>query len=441
MPTIAADAFTRTVSGGWGTADSGGAYTATNGTYFSVNGTLGLLAITAGNTAYARLAALSTTAADVLVSVKVGALPNSGNLYAYVHARSLAESASSSTSYGAIVQVAAAGTVSAIVRVNGTGILSSGTLPGITAAAGTVLWVRVRVSGTNPTTISAKVWADGTSEPSPWSVATTDTTAGLQTAGAVAFGSYLSSIATNGPITTSWDNVTVTDVSGVPPTVNAGSDVTATTGSSTALSGTVTANGGATISSIQWTCTTYPGGTAPTITGATSASASFTPAASGTYVFQLSATDSNSLTSTDTVTVTAASTATPTVNLTVNTNVAVIDATTSTPGTPGDALTYTISPTTGTSQPATGIFLVPLPTAATTYTVTATDSTTSAVSAGQIVVPAGTSYTGSLISLTLPTPLDPGTNDTWASLLNGDLATLQNAVNGLVAFYNQNVLV
>lgn len=66
----------------------------------------------------------------------------------------------------------------------------------------------------------------------------------------------------------------------------------------------------------------------------------------------------------------------PTVRAVVTTGSAVIDCTGTTPGTPGDTITYSISPaiSPGTSQPARGIFLVPQMASAVTYTVTASES-------------------------------------------------------------------
>jgi hypothetical protein len=57
-----------------------------------------------------------------------------------------------------------------------------------------------------------------------------------------------------------------------------------------------------------------------------------------------------------------------------NQGVAVIDCTQSYAGVTGDSITYSISPSTGTSQPARGVFLVPETADAVTYTVTATES-------------------------------------------------------------------
>jgi hypothetical protein len=47
---------------------------------------------------------------------------------------------------------------------------------------GNIYWLRVQIYGSNPTTINAKMWADGGSEPGSWTVTTTDTSP-LQGAG------------------------------------------------------------------------------------------------------------------------------------------------------------------------------------------------------------------------------------------------------------------
>lgn len=106
-------------------------------------------------------------------------------------------------------------------------------------------------------------------------------------------------------------NLTVSGT-GTPPTVNAGSDQSIIFPiSSTTLSGTATGNGGATISSTTWTCTSRPGGAgAPTITSPGSLTTTITSLSTiGVYVFQLSATDSNGNVNQDTMQVTISTTA------------------------------------------------------------------------------------------------------------------------------------
>jgi hypothetical protein len=50
------------------------------------------------------------------------------------------------------------------------------------------------------------VWVDGTAEPTAWTVSTTDNTAGVQTAGSAGLDTWLSSTATNAPVTLSIDD-------------------------------------------------------------------------------------------------------------------------------------------------------------------------------------------------------------------------------------------
>jgi hypothetical protein len=72
--------------------------------------------------------------------------------------------------------------------------------PGLSFAAGDQLKVRLQVTGTSPTTIRAKVWKLGTTEPTSWQRTITDAAAGLQTAGGIGVTIYLSSSATNAPV-------------------------------------------------------------------------------------------------------------------------------------------------------------------------------------------------------------------------------------------------
>jgi hypothetical protein len=96
----------------------------------------------------------------------------------------------------------------------------------------------------------------------------------------------------------------------VPPTVSAGTAQTITLPTSTVtLDGTATGNGGATISSTDWTQVSGPG--TATIGAASGLSTSVSGLVAGTYVFKLTATDDNSLTASATVTITVAAAVTP----------------------------------------------------------------------------------------------------------------------------------
>lgn len=153
----------------------------------------------------------------------------------------------------------------------------------------------------------------------------------------------------------------------VAPTVTPGATQSVQVGSTVTLSATATDSDGIVVS-VAWTEDSGP--TTPTISNATSTTASFVAASAGTYNMRMTATDDFGATGygVQTITVTASPPAPPVVSGQVNSNISVIDARASSGGT---ALTYTISPSTNTSQLAPGVFQVP---AGASYTVTATDT-------------------------------------------------------------------
>jgi len=72
--------------------------------------------------------------------------------------------------------------------------------------------VAVRTTTTNGvTTLSAKLWPKGTTEPAAWQATVTDSTAGLQITGWMMLWTYMSSSAT-APVTTSFDDIRFTAV-------------------------------------------------------------------------------------------------------------------------------------------------------------------------------------------------------------------------------------
>ncbi|MEP7179666.1 MAG: PKD domain-containing protein, partial [Pseudonocardiales bacterium] len=93
---------------------------------------------------------------------------------------------------------------------------------GLTYVAGMVLNVRLQVSGSSPTTVRARAWAASGTEPTTWQVNGTDSTAALQVAGAVGLSGYLSSAATNAPVT-----LRVNSLTGKPTTAPANQPPTA----------------------------------------------------------------------------------------------------------------------------------------------------------------------------------------------------------------------
>ncbi len=206
-PVFAADVFARTVSGGWGSADTGGAWTLTGGAAnFSVGAGVGQMRMnSAGATSAASLNGVSSADTEVRVSVALDKAQTGGGTYVSVLGRKLGTAGD----YRFRLRYLVGGGVTASLSrtVSGTETaLTQVTVPGLTYALGEVLQLRVQVSGTSPTTLRAKVWRQGQTEPAAWLVTTTDSTPALQAAGAVGLLGYLSGTSTNAPLVARFDD-------------------------------------------------------------------------------------------------------------------------------------------------------------------------------------------------------------------------------------------
>ncbi len=198
---FALDAFARTVTGGWGDADLGGAWTRSgSATNFSVANGQGRIRMSSPGAGPATLlAGVSSSDTDVRIRVGADKAATGGGIYLTVEPRLLA----SGDRYYVDVRMVAGGSVTVTLGriVNGTETnLASTTVPGLTVAAGDLVQVRAQAFGTSPTTLRAKVWATGSGEPATWTRSVSDSTAVLQAPGRLGLGTYLSGSATNAPV-------------------------------------------------------------------------------------------------------------------------------------------------------------------------------------------------------------------------------------------------
>jgi PKD repeat protein len=204
---LAQDGFSRTVTGGWGSADVGGAWTRSGtATNFNVAGGVGTIRMgSAGAGPSATLNDVSSSNTEVSVSAGMDKAATGGGMYATVWPRIVANG----DRYYVDTRWVAGGAVTVTLgrNVGSTQtVLQTQTVSGLSVAAGDRLNIRAQATGTSPTTFRAKVWKVGTTEPSAWMVSVTDSTASLQAAGAVGLGTYLSGSATNAPVTASFDD-------------------------------------------------------------------------------------------------------------------------------------------------------------------------------------------------------------------------------------------
>ena len=184
--TVAADSFQRTVTSGWGNADTGGWWSVV-GSPWSWSVSPGAGSVTGGANSEERAYLSSFTIQDVDVVEKVVLPRCSGsgtNCGAFVLGR---YAPAYSPTYYRVGVVQGAGGADILLRTqrsDGTS-LGSDLDTGLTAADGAVVWLHVEFQGVNPTALRARAWLDGTTEPSTWLLNTTDSASAEQKAGMV----------------------------------------------------------------------------------------------------------------------------------------------------------------------------------------------------------------------------------------------------------------
>jgi PKD repeat protein len=300
---LAQDSFSRTFTGGWGTATTGGSWTPSSAANSSVNGSLGVFAHTAGTTRRAVLGSVSSAATTASANVSIDKAAAGSSTYAGVVVRQVG-----SAFYQARARFLPDGTVALQLMQGSSTVLANATIPGLTYALGSQLAIKVEATGSSPTSLSAKLWIAGTAEPSAWTLTTTDATAGLQAAGSVGVESYVSAASTNVPLNVRFDEFAAVVPGGTPPPVNQAPTASFTTSVSSltaSVDGTASSDPDGTVASWSWA---FGDGSA-----GTGSSSSHTYGAAGTYTITLTVTDDAGATATTTRSVTVTAPAAPTV--------------------------------------------------------------------------------------------------------------------------------
>jgi PKD repeat protein len=197
---LAGDTFARTLPSSWGTADTGGAWTITSTTMFSVNGSQGLVTIpAAGKGPVAYLNSVSARDVSVVTDFALDKTPAGG---AYSHSV-LARMNGTGNAYVLTARVNPNGSLQVFLArlVSGAETqLKSVTLSTFGYTAGDRLKLRLDVSGSGTTSLAGRVWRASASEPAADQVSTTDTTTSLQGPGALGVKAYTSSALSSLPV-------------------------------------------------------------------------------------------------------------------------------------------------------------------------------------------------------------------------------------------------
>ncbi|WP_344710937.1 PKD domain-containing protein [Aeromicrobium flavum] len=200
------DAFERSVTGSWGTADDGGVWsTPASAQRYSVSGGAGVLALPAGGTVAATLGEVESA------NTRVTGVFSVDKLYEATYV-SLVGRKVGSNEYYARLRLAADGSVRLnLLRNPGTIGVGTQFVPNLTIVPGEKYRLAIEVTGSGTTTVRGKVWKDGAAEPD-WQRTATDATAALQAPGAVGvWGTLPAAGSAAAPLSVKWDDITAID--------------------------------------------------------------------------------------------------------------------------------------------------------------------------------------------------------------------------------------
>jgi hypothetical protein len=203
------DTFARSVAGGWGSADSGGAWSSSGSAYNVTPGSASVVADATTPTTFLT----TTTVQDVDAVAKVSP---PGISAAYVDAGiGVRYSAAGGTFYQLSLYYATAnngGNYTAELKRKPDNVQITPDTP-TSVPGGVAVWLRLQAQGVNPSTLRWKIWADGQAEPPAWMGSGTDSTAALQAAGGVGTEAYASS----GTATVVFNGMWATAIAAGPP--------------------------------------------------------------------------------------------------------------------------------------------------------------------------------------------------------------------------------
>ncbi len=291
---VASDAFARTVAAGsWGSADLGGAWTRTGtASNFSVSGGAGRIVLPSGGaTRASTLAAVAVEDVDATVDIALDKAPTGSGTVVSLVVRKVG-----TTEYRLRAYLRSSNIVQLLRVVNGTEtVISTANLavPGGGYAPGLVVHLRFQAIGTGPSALSGKVWFGAAPEPAGWMIQASDSTSQLQRPGGVGVHAYMSSSATNAPVTLTTDNLRAATPGAEPPPTNAAPTaafVVSTADLTVHLDASASDDPDGSIAAYAWTF--GDGATA----SSSSPTVSHTYAAAGTYTVGLTVTDDDAAT-------------------------------------------------------------------------------------------------------------------------------------------------
>lgn len=204
----ATDAFGRTVSNGWGTADTGGAWSVvgTAGDYAVSTTNGGRTTSTAANVQHVAVLSASVLRVDLTVRIRVnatstGASQTAGVAFRYTGTNDFERAVIDFATTGAM-------TVRIVDRVGGVETPGTAVSTGLTHSTSSWYWLRLQ---TGQNSVRAKVWTYGTTEPATWQLDASVSALTIGTAGQFGCYSRRETGNTNASATTDFDDFAMVD--------------------------------------------------------------------------------------------------------------------------------------------------------------------------------------------------------------------------------------
>ncbi|MEU5880182.1 delta-60 repeat domain-containing protein [Spirillospora sp. NPDC047279] len=204
---VASESFPKTITNGFGTAATGGAWTATGAAgALSTSGGIGRIKLTKkGAWAGAVLNDVKSQKSDLTFKFAADKAGKGSG----VAAIALGRTVPGAGDYRARVRMTGSSVYLQLARANTknteTVIAREAQVKGVTFTPRKSLRIRFQVFGGTPTTVRARVWADGAKEPTTWNLSVNDSTEGLQTAGGMGVRGLVGNSDGNVPITVGVD--------------------------------------------------------------------------------------------------------------------------------------------------------------------------------------------------------------------------------------------
>ena len=210
---LARDDFDRSVTDGWGSADQGGAWsTSSSNSNFAVGNGIGQIRMASPSSGPRIYLPVETRQSEL--SVKIGQDKNStgGGVYHYVMVRDVVGVGSYRLKLRTLSNGDVAGTFERVLNGSASTLTAETVIGQVAGGAGEQLQVKIQITGSDDTTLRAKVYNTGGSEPGDWQIMANDSSPALQTEGRFGLGVYLSGSASNAPIEGSFADLLITEV-------------------------------------------------------------------------------------------------------------------------------------------------------------------------------------------------------------------------------------